>query len=88
MVAFIPVHCHSCDATDVIKHGITDQGKQRYRCQNANGLSPYVSTSAEGRENRTLRPLTLGQPCALLICPRELGLPPGIWPALLCYQIE
>ncbi len=29
-----PVHCSNCDGIDVIKHGTTTVGKQRYRCQN------------------------------------------------------
>jgi transposase-like protein len=28
-----PVHCPDCDGTQVIKHGKTSEGKQRYRCQ-------------------------------------------------------
>lgn len=28
-----PVHCPGCDGTQVIKHGKTPEGKQRYRCQ-------------------------------------------------------
>jgi transposase-like protein len=28
-----PVHCPDCDSTQVIKHGKTPEGKQRYRCQ-------------------------------------------------------
>jgi insertion element IS1 protein InsB len=28
-----PVHCPDCDGTQVIKHGKTLEGKQRYRCQ-------------------------------------------------------
>lgn len=28
-----PVHCPNCDSTQVIKHGKTLEGKQRYRCQ-------------------------------------------------------
>lgn len=28
-----PVHCPDCDGTQVIKHGRTPEGKQRYRCQ-------------------------------------------------------
>ncbi len=28
-----PVHCPACDGTQVIKHGKTPEGKQRYRCQ-------------------------------------------------------
>ena len=37
-MAFIPVHCPYCHTVDVIKYGVTDQGKQRYRCQNADRL--------------------------------------------------
>ena len=33
-MAFLQIRCPSCQNTDVIKHGITAQGKQRYRCQN------------------------------------------------------
>ncbi|XHX77628.1 MAG: IS1-like element transposase [Stenomitos frigidus ULC029] len=29
-----PIHCPACDGIDVIKHGTTAAGKQRYRCQN------------------------------------------------------
>jgi insertion element IS1 protein InsB len=29
-----PLHCPSCDQIDVIKHGRSAAGKQRYRCQN------------------------------------------------------
>ena len=29
-----PVHCPTCDGTDVVKHGKTSDGKQRFRCQN------------------------------------------------------
>lgn len=28
-----PVHCPNCDGTQVMKHGKTPEGKQRYRCQ-------------------------------------------------------
>ena len=28
-----PVHCPHCDGTQVLKHGKTSEGKQRYRCQ-------------------------------------------------------
>lgn len=28
-----PIHCPACDGIDVIKHGTTAAGKQRYRCQ-------------------------------------------------------
>jgi len=30
-----PLHCPTCDGTDVIKHGTSAAGKQRYRCQNS-----------------------------------------------------
>ena len=29
-----PIHCPDCDGIEVIKHGTTAAGKQRYRCQN------------------------------------------------------
>jgi transposase-like protein len=29
-----PVHCPNCNGPQVIKHGKTPEGKQRYRCQN------------------------------------------------------
>jgi transposase-like protein len=28
------VTCPSCDGEDVVKHGQSDEGKQRYRCRN------------------------------------------------------
>jgi transposase-like protein len=28
-----PIHCPRCNEIEVIKHGKTAQGKQRYRCQ-------------------------------------------------------
>jgi transposase-like protein len=31
-VAFLQIRCPACQNTDVIQHGITAQGKQRYRC--------------------------------------------------------
>lgn len=31
VVAFLQIRCPACQHTDVIKHGITAQGKQRYR---------------------------------------------------------
>ena len=30
-----PLHCPTCDGTDVIKQGTSAAGKQRYRCQNS-----------------------------------------------------
>jgi transposase-like protein len=29
-----PIHCPDCDEIEVIKHGTTPDGKQRYLCQN------------------------------------------------------
>jgi transposase-like protein len=28
-----PLHCPTCDGGDVVKHGKTSDGKQRFRCQ-------------------------------------------------------
>ena len=28
-----PIHCPTCEGTDVVKHGKTSDGKQRFRCQ-------------------------------------------------------
>lgn len=33
LMALELVHCPTCDGTQVIKHGKTSEGKQRYRCQ-------------------------------------------------------
>jgi transposase-like protein len=33
-MAFLEIRCPSCQHTDVIQHGITAQGTQRYRCKN------------------------------------------------------
>ena len=33
-MAVLQIRCPACQHTDVIKHGITAQGKQRYRCKN------------------------------------------------------
>jgi transposase-like protein len=30
-----PIHCPQCGGIEVIKHGTTPDGKQRYRCQNS-----------------------------------------------------
>ena len=30
-----PVHCPDCNGIEVIKHGTTPAGKQRYHCQNS-----------------------------------------------------
>jgi insertion element IS1 protein InsB len=51
MMAVVLVRCPHCHTTDVIKHGVTDQGKQRYRCQNANGPSHtfIIDYSYKGR---------------------------------------
>ena len=27
------LHCPYCHGTDIVRHGITSEGKQRYRCQ-------------------------------------------------------
>ena len=33
-VSFLPIRCPACQQTDVIQHGVTAQGTQRYRCKN------------------------------------------------------
>ncbi|XHX78379.1 MAG: IS1-like element transposase [Stenomitos frigidus ULC029] len=40
-----PIHCRDCDDIDVMKHGTTAAGNQRYRCQN-----PEYSRSSFIRE--------------------------------------
>lgn len=32
-----PICCHYCHRTDVVKHGKSVEGKQRYRCRNSQG---------------------------------------------------
>jgi transposase-like protein len=27
------LHCSNCQGTDIVRHGMTRQGKQRYRCR-------------------------------------------------------
>jgi len=29
-----PIHCPTCDRTNIVKHGKTAEGKQRYKCRN------------------------------------------------------
>ena len=41
MTVLIPVKCIHCFSTDVIKHGKSAEGKQRYRC--LNGACPYTT---------------------------------------------
>ena len=50
-VACLQIRCPACQSTDVIKHGITAQGKQRYRCKNPNCSSQtfLVEYSHQGR---------------------------------------
>ncbi|MBD2309926.1 IS1 family transposase [Chroococcidiopsis sp. FACHB-1243] len=39
MTVWLPVECPHCHSTEVVKHGKSVVGKQRYRCQNTN--CPY-----------------------------------------------
>jgi transposase-like protein len=32
-MALAPIHCPTCHGVDVVKHGKTSDGKQRFRCQ-------------------------------------------------------
>ena len=34
MTVWLPVECTHCHSTEVVKHGKSALGKQRYRCQN------------------------------------------------------
>ena len=34
MTVFITVTCRDCHSTDIVKHGLLGESKQRYRCQN------------------------------------------------------
>lgn len=36
MTCYIEILCPHCQSKDVIKAGFSEQGKQRYRCKNAN----------------------------------------------------
>ncbi|WP_199337047.1 IS1 family transposase [Oscillatoria sp. FACHB-1407] len=29
-----PIHCPSCNNTNIVKHGKSPEGKQRYKCRN------------------------------------------------------
>jgi transposase-like protein len=51
VVAFLRIRCPACQNMDVIKHGITAQGKQRYRCKHPNCPSQtfLVDYSHQGR---------------------------------------
>ena len=33
-MATVKVHCPACKLDQVIKHGVSDEGKQRYQCKN------------------------------------------------------
>ena len=44
-MAFRQIRCPACQNTDVIKHGITAQGKQRYRCKHPS--CPYQTFLVE-----------------------------------------
>ncbi|MBV9385449.1 MAG: IS1 family transposase [Chroococcidiopsidaceae cyanobacterium CP_BM_ER_R8_30] len=35
MAVWLPVQCPHCHSTEVVKNGKSAEGKQRYRCQNA-----------------------------------------------------
>ena len=50
-VAYLQIRCPTCQSSDVIKHGITAQGKQRYRCKHAGCPSQtfLVEYSHQGR---------------------------------------
>jgi len=33
-VATINAHCPACKSENIVKHGVSDEGKQRYQCKN------------------------------------------------------
>jgi transposase-like protein len=33
-IALEPVHCPTCNSTNIVKHGKTAERKQRYKCRN------------------------------------------------------
>jgi transposase-like protein len=59
VVAFLQIRCPACQHTEVIKHGITPQGKQRYRCKYPS--CPYqtflVEYSHQGRVPEVKQPI-------------------------------
>jgi transposase-like protein len=50
-MAFRQMHCPCCQNLDVIQHGMTAQGEQRYRCKNrrCTGQTFLVEYSHHGR---------------------------------------
>jgi transposase-like protein len=57
MTVWLPVECPHCHSTEVVKHGKSAVGKQRYRCQNEN--CPYrtfvLSQTYPGRTRQVLQ---------------------------------
>src|SRR5215813_14145255 len=45
------LHCPHCQGTDIIRHGKTRQGKQRYCCQETGGCFTCVGPSQMARPN-------------------------------------
>jgi transposase-like protein len=58
-MAVVLVRCPHGHTTEVMKHGVTDQGKQRYRGQNAHGPSPtfIIDYSDKGRLPAITQPI-------------------------------
>jgi transposase-like protein len=50
-----PVQCPHCHSTDIIKHGKSSNGKQRYRCCNSDCLRVTFSLNLDypGRDAKT-----------------------------------
>ena len=63
------LHCPYCQETDIVKHGLSPEGKQRYRCRTCRegrgrtflleysyaGQSPAVKQQIVRRTNRLMR---------------------------------
>ena len=42
MTVFIAVTCPDCHSTDIVKHGKSGEGKQRYCCRNEECIRPEM----------------------------------------------
>lgn len=59
VVACLQIRCPACQHTDGMKHGLTAQGKQRYRCKHPSCPSPtfLVEYSQQGRMPEVKQPI-------------------------------
>ena len=54
-----PIHCPTCQETDVVKYGKTSDGKQRFRCQHetCTGVTVLLEYVYRGRLPEVKRPM-------------------------------